>query len=62
MKNRIATGILAKHIVIGNIKNQWITKLMKKPVDHQINEEAAKQESYRQQLVRHARDVYVFFS
>ena len=29
MKNRIATGILAKHIVIGNIKNQWITKLMK---------------------------------
>jgi hypothetical protein len=30
MKNRIATGILAKHIVIGNIKNQWITKLMKK--------------------------------
>jgi hypothetical protein len=30
MKNWIATGILAKHIVIGNIKNQWITKLMKK--------------------------------
>ena len=30
MKNQIATGILAKHIVIGNIKNQWITKLMKK--------------------------------
>jgi hypothetical protein len=31
-------------------------------VDHQINEEPAKQESYRQQLVRHARDVYVFLA
>ena len=30
-------------------------------MDHQINEEAAKQESYRQQLVRHARDVYMYF-
>ncbi|CAB4018532.1 zinc finger MYM-type 1-like [Paramuricea clavata] len=29
----------------------------KKPVDHQINEEAAKQESYRQQLVRTNRSV-----
>jgi hypothetical protein len=30
MKNQIAIGIPAKHIVNGNIKNQWITKLVKK--------------------------------
>ena len=30
MKNRIATNIQDKHIMDGNIKNQWIIKLVKK--------------------------------